>query len=930
MKMRRVLAVMLSLCLGLNMGCVSAKVEAKETEPASRTTKGVDLGVSNNVFTQHVTLVQDDIVNAADGYINKDTNIGMKDLSLKNKDFTIVDSSGSLSFNITANGSDAVINSIRCNYDNGDTIILPNEMTLYYLVQVGDFGTDEEGNTIYQTMTINAGSQAFQFETKYEYKISEVTLKTKNLNKCLQPNNSTLSGNNYTIVVPDNVLEIPDSWASGNISIGKVVSRTATNIGKNAFANCTNLEVVQFDSAKVLGDSCFSHCITLGRENNVPVQIEFPVVQTVGKTAFQGCTSLAQIDLGSMLQSMDTGVFQDCVSLEYIDLTGGTPDGGTGTNTLSTLPSKCFSGCTNLKGVDITSRLVNIESECFYQCDMSNFSFETTKLQTIGSKAFQGCFNLKYACLPDTVHTVSKNAFSDCKNLRYIYSSNELDAGIASTGYTQIISGKKDTTAPDIAKAGSFTSVDGTSIFAGGQFVIFDDMNDVNLYTRKVSSEANSTIQGIKITRDGIDITSETPIAEVLDTSLISSGLMGYGFTVPDGQHGVYEVTISDVLGNKSTRTFTYDSDVQDNTPPTLNIEGNTLGSVDGVAVYGAGAKLICEDDLSLGSVLLNDEKQQYPSGGLVMNTDGKFNVKVIDSQGNGIETDIIIDGTNPVINGIADGDVTAKNVTIKVEDANLRSVHLNNTDITADAGSTRGYSVLQSGSYTVTAVDYAGNKTEISFIYSNSGAQFKGITNNAYYNKNVKVDWVSYVNITEATYTLDKTTHTLTKGMTFSKQGTYSLYLKDELGKSVKCNFTIDKTKPQVDGVSNGKSYNKGVTIKVVEDSRKYTMKVNGKTGTSTSFREDGKYTVVVTDQAGNSITVKFNVDTKAPTCNIKAKSKKGTKIKAKDTISGIKYIKLNGKKVKNGTKLKKKGKNKLVICDKAGNKKTITTKVK
>jgi hypothetical protein len=65
--------------------------------------------------------------------------------------------------------------------------------------------------------------------------------------------------------------------------------------------------------------------------------------------------------------------------------------------------------------------------------------------------------------------------------------------------------------------------------------------------------------------------------------------------------------------------------------------------------------------------------------------------------------------------------------------------------------------------------------------------------------------------------------------------------------------------------------------------------------------------------------------IDKTVPTVDVKS----GTyKLTVKDSLSGIKYIKVNGKKVKNGCKLKK-GINIIETKDKAGNKKKVGCKI-
>lgn len=78
---------------------------------------------------------------------------------------------------------------------------------------------------------------------------------------------------------------------------------------------------------------------------------------------------------------------------------------------------------------------------------------------------------------------------------------------------------------------------------------------------------------------------------------------------------------------------------------------------------------------------------------------------------------------------------------------------------------------------------------------------------------------------------------------------------------------------------------------------------------------------------------TVPFTVDTKKPTItgikNRVTYTKKVT-IKFSDAISGVKKATLNGRTIKNGKSVKKTGDYKLIVTDKAGNKRTLTFKIR
>lgn len=71
-----------------------------------------------------------------------------------------------------------------------------------------------------------------------------------------------------------------------------------------------------------------------------------------------------------------------------------------------------------------------------------------------------------------------------------------------------------------------------------------------------------------------------------------------------------------------------------------------------------------------------------------------------------------------------------------------------------------------------------------------------------------------------------------------------------------------LDKTKPTITGVKNGKTYKKAVTIKFSDKSGIRKATLNGKKIKSgTKVKKNGSYTLIVTDKAGNSRTVRFKI---------------------------------------------------------------------
>lgn len=108
---------------------------------------------------------------------------------------------------------------------------------------------------------------------------------------------------------------------------------------------------------------------------------------------------------------------------------------------------------------------------------------------------------------------------------------------------------------------------------------------------------------------------------------------------------------------------------------------------------------------------------------------------------------------------------------------------------------------------------------------------------------------------------------------------------------------------------------------------------------GNTFTIPKNGTYTVryEATDGVNHykysTVITANGIDTTAPTVKgvkNKKKYKKAVTIKFSDKQSGIKKATLNGKKIKSGKKVKKKGSYTLNVWDKAGNKKTVKFTIK
>lgn len=137
---------------------------------------------------------------------------------------------------------------------------------------------------------------------------------------------------------------------------------------------------------------------------------------------------------------------------------------------------------------------------------------------------------------------------------------------------------------------------------------------------------------------------------------------------------------------------------------------------------------------------------------------------------------------------------------------------------------------------------------------------KYQGAVNGKAYNTGVSLTIASenlleHVKINEETTTSDS--------LFLSAEGIYNITASDINGNSSRITFRIDKTKPTVSGVKNGKTYKTARTIRFSDkDSGIRQASLNGvriKTGRKVSKK--GTYRLVVTDNAGNQNTVAFQI---------------------------------------------------------------------
>ena len=186
-----------------------------------------------------------------------------------------------------------------------------------------------------------------------------------------------IEGNDY------DVTEINQNAFDNNEVIANVfIPACITNIGKNAFDSCNNLESIIFEeNSKIieLGNFAFYRCVKLknvdfGKNNQL---------ETIGQQAFSGCQLLEKVNLNgsNKLKKLDFMLFSGCALQEFII-----------PSSVTEIRDNVFNGCKSLTNIIIPSGVTSIALSAFSGCtNLTEVIIESQLPPTLGENVFSNC-----------------------------------------------------------------------------------------------------------------------------------------------------------------------------------------------------------------------------------------------------------------------------------------------------------------------------------------------------------------------------------------------------------------------------------------------------------------------------------------------------------------------------------------------------------
>lgn len=258
------------------------------------------------------------------------------------------------------------------------------------------------------------------------------------------------------------------------------IEGAATNIGKRAFEECSNMTDIKMpNTITKIGSVAFSSCYAL-------TDMSLPnTVTALGSWAYSHCRSLTKVHFPKALIGIGLNALVGCENVTSMEVEQGNPvfdsrdncnaiiRSATNTlvagcqttvipNTVTSIGRSAFYDCANLTNITIPTSVTTIEEAAFYRCRKLREVEIPDMVTTIGEAAFTLCQGLVSVKIPDNVVSLGKEAFEYCHDIKTLVLGSSL-ADIGDNAFHNCYNLKeitvKATTPPTCGTKGVFTGV---------------------------------------------------------------------------------------------------------------------------------------------------------------------------------------------------------------------------------------------------------------------------------------------------------------------------------------------------------------------------------------------------------------------------------------------------------------------------------------
>lgn len=247
------------------------------------------------------------------------------------------------------------------------------------------------------------------------------------------PSTVTYNGQTYSV---SSIGERAFYNCGGLVSV--TIPNSVSSIGNNAFYLVRNIVyagaaadspwgalcVNGYDEGHlVYADSSMTH---LAGCSSAAISVSIPnTVVSIGSYAFSGCSGLTSVSIPNTVTSIGDGAFGYCSALKSVAIP----------NSVTSIGDGSFFNCSSLKSVTIGNSVVSIGDAAFYGCStLTSVTFNAVNCAAMGSfsyPVFLGCSSMTALAIGDSVKTIPAYACAGCSALKSLAISNS----VTSIGY---------------------------------------------------------------------------------------------------------------------------------------------------------------------------------------------------------------------------------------------------------------------------------------------------------------------------------------------------------------------------------------------------------------------------------------------------------------------------------------------------------------